>query len=298
MTNDQMKIAIYGRQFNDTAVLPYIQQVFDNLTKHGAEIYVHYNLHSYLKDNISTALYKVLEPDDAIKGLIDLFLTLGGDGTLLDMVTLIRDSGIPVIGINFGRLGFLASISKNDIADAIQAVVNKNFTLDSRELISINSGPEIFGNDNFALNDITIHKRDDSAMITTHVFLNGEFLNSYWGDGIIISTATGSTAYSLSCGGPIIYPESNAIVLTPVSPHNLNVRPIVLPDNSKLSFDVECRGTNYLVSCDSRTAVIDKTIRFQVNKAGFRLNLIRLNNESYLSTLRNKLLWGLDARNY
>jgi len=293
-----MKIAIYGRPFNDPVVLPFIQQVFDNLKLHGAEIFVHYQLHNYLKDNLNTITYHVLDPVQNIKGFIDIFLTLGGDGTLLDMVTLIRDSGIPVIGINFGRLGFLASVNKNNIEAAIQAVVNKQFTLDSRELLSINSDPGIFGIDNFALNDITIHKRDDSAMITTHVFLNGEFLNSYWGDGIIISTATGSTAYSLSCGGPIIYPESNSVVLTPVAPHNLNVRPIVLPDSYTLAFDVESRSSNYLVSCDSRTAPVDKTIRFEVKKAGFQLNLIRLNNESYLSTLRNKLLWGLDARNY
>jgi NAD+ kinase len=135
-------------------------------------------------------------------------------------------------------------------------------------------------------------------MITTHVSLNGEFLNSYWGDGIIISTATGSTAYSLSCGGPIIHPGAESLLLTPVSPHNLNVRPIVLPDSSVLSFEVMSRGSNYLVSCDSRTAAIDRSIRFEVKKAGFQLNLVRLNNESYLSTLRNKLLWGLDARNY
>jgi len=293
-----MRIAIYGRQFNDPVVLPYIQQVFDNLINHGVEIYVHRQLHDFLDTNIKTTQYNVLEADDKIGGLIDLFITLGGDGTLLDMVTLIRDSGIPVIGINFGRLGFLASINKNDIAAAINAVVNKQFTLDSRELLSIDSELEIFGKDNFALNDITIHKRDDSAMITTHVFLGEEFLNSYWGDGIIISTSTGSTAYSLSCGGPIIFPQSNSLVLTPVSPHNLNVRPVILPDSCTLSFDVECRSANYLVSCDSRTAVIDKTMRFKVTKAGFKLNLIRLNNESYLSTLRNKLLWGLDARNY
>ena len=293
-----MKIAVYGRQFNDPVVLPYIQQVFDNLAQHGVEIYVHRLLHGYLKDNITSVQYNVLEPGGKLKGFIDLFLTLGGDGTLLDMVTVIGDSGIPIVGINFGRLGFLASINKSDIAAAIHAIVNKQFTLDSRELLSISSELEIFGKDNFALNDITIHKRDDSAMITTHVFLDKEFLNSYWGDGIIISTSTGSTAYSLSCGGPIIFPESNSIVLTPVAPHNLNVRPIVLPNNSVLSFDVECRSANYLVSCDSRTAVIEKTMRFRVCKAGFRLNLMRLNNESYLSTLRNKLLWGLDVRNY
>jgi len=293
-----MKIAVYGRQFNDPVVFPYIRQVFDSLAEHGVEIYVHRQLHDFLPDDIKFIPYTVLEAEDKIKGFIDLFITLGGDGTLLDMVTFIRDSGIPVIGINFGRLGFLASINKNDIAAAIKAVVNKQFTLDSRELICINSELGIFGKDNFALNDITFHKRDDAAMITTHVFLDGEFLNSYWSDGIIISTATGSTAYSLSCGGPIIFPQSNSLVLTPVSPHNLNVRPIVLPDSCTLSFDVESRTANYLVTCDSRTAVMDKTARFKVNKAGFQLNLIRLNNESYLSTLRNKLLWGLDARNY
>jgi len=293
-----MRIAVYGRQFNDGIVVPYIQQVFDKLAMHGVEIYVHPQLCEFLKENVKSVQYKVLDDKVKLKGFIDLFLTLGGDGTLLDMVAVIRDSGIPVIGINFGRLGFLASINKNDIDAAIYAVVNKQFTLDSRELLSIDSEMEIFGKDNFALNDITIHKRDDAAMITTHVFLNKEFLNSYWGDGIIISSSTGSPAYSLSCGGPIIFPESNSIVLTPVAPHNLNVRPIVLPDTSVLAFDVECRSNNYLVSCDSRTAIIDKTMRFQVSKAEFRLNLIRLNNESYLSTLRNKLLWGLDVRNY
>ncbi|HEY0245718.1 MAG TPA: NAD kinase, partial [Mucilaginibacter sp.] len=264
----------------------------------GVDIYVHHQLNDYLSGKINTVAYNVLNADDQIKGLIDLFLTLGGDGTLLDMVALIRDSGVPVIGINFGRLGFLASVNKSDIAAAIHAVVNKQFTLDSRALLSIDSDTNIFGGDNFALNDITIHKRDDSAMITTHMFLDGEFLNSYWGDGIIIATATGSTAYSLSCGGPIIFPQSNSIVVTPVSPHNLNVRPIVLPDTSVLSFEVECRSNNYLLSCDSRTALIEKTMKFHVRKADFELNLIRLSNESYLSTLRNKLLWGLDARNY
>jgi len=292
-----MKIAIYGRQFNDTA-LPYIQQVFDNLTQHNAEIYVHHLLEGYLAGRIITNSYQILHQGEELKGLIDVVLTLGGDGTLLDMVTLIRDSGIPVIGINFGRLGFLASVNKNDIAAAIYAVVNRQFSLDSRELLNIDSDKSIFGTDNFALNDITIHKRDDAAMITTHVYLNGEILNSYWGDGIIISTSTGSTAYSLSCGGPIIFPQSNSIAITPISPHNLNVRPVILPDSSVLTIDVELRSANYLVSCDSRTAVIDQTTNFTISKAGFKLNLLRLNNESYLTTLRNKLLWGIDVRNY
>lgn len=293
-----MKVAIYGRPFNEPSALPFIHQVFDNLAQHGVEIYVHQQLHDYLDGKIAKVKYHLLKDHGFVKKAIDVFLTLGGDGTLLDMVTQIRDTGIPVIGINFGRLGFLASVNKNDIAAAIYAVVNKQFTIDSRELMEISCDEKIFGVDNFALNDVTFHKRDDAAMITIHASLNGEFLNSYWGDGIIISTSTGSTAYSLSCGGPIIFPESNSIAVTPISPHNLNVRPIVLPDSSTLSFEVECRSANYLVSCDSRTAVVHKTMKFDIRKAGFKLNLIRLSNESYLSTLRNKLMWGLDARNY
>lgn len=293
-----MRIAVYGRQFNDPAVLPFIQEVFNNLALHNVEIYVHQLLYDFLKEQIVGVQYNILASTDKIKDFIDLFLTLGGDGTMLDMVAVIGDSGIPVIGINFGRLGFLASINKNDITAAMHAVATREYTLDSRELLNIDSDEKVFGDNNFALNDITVHKRDDAAMITMHVFLNDEFLNSYWGDGIIISTSTGSTAYSLSCGGPIILPNSNSIVLTPISPHNLSVRPIVLPDSAKLSFEVECRSNNYLISCDSRTAIVDKIMNFQVYKASFQLNLVRLNNESYLSTLRNKLMWGLDARNY
>jgi len=292
-----MNIAIYGRQFNQDA-LPFVQEVFDNLAQHGVEIYVHQQLNEHITERIKTVKYHVLKDVEKVKGMIDVFITLGGDGTMLDMVNVIRDTGIPVIGINFGRLGFLATINKSDISAAIFAVVNNQYSLDSRELMCIESDNNVFGNDKFALNDITIHKRDDAAMITTRVFLDNEFLNAYWGDGLIISTATGSTAYSLSCGGPIIFPTSNSFAITPVAPHNLNVRPIILPDSSILSFEVECRGNNYLISCDSRTEVAPKNMRFFVKKAGFSLNLIRLNNESYLTTLRNKLMWGLDARNY
>lgn len=293
-----MKIAVYGRQFNDPSVFPYIRQVFDSLAQHQVEVYVHPVLNEYLQGNVDITGCGILNCDEPIKGNVDVFITLGGDGTLLDMVTLVRDSGVPVIGINFGRLGFLASINKSDIAAAIHAVVNQEFTMDARELLVIESEHKIFGENNFALNDVTIHKRDDSAMITTHVSLDGEFLNSYWGDGLIVSTPTGSTAYSLSCNGPIIFPQSNSMVLTPVAPHNLNVRPVVLPDTSTLTLDIDYRGNNYIVSCDSRTIIVDKPMQFKVYKADFKLNLVRLNNESYLSTLRKKLLWGLDARNY
>jgi len=294
-----MKIAIYGRQFNNS-VLPYVQQVFDSLSHHDIETFVYDKYNHFISGKIFfPKKFQIFRNyHDLISAKVDVMISLGGDGTLLDTVTLICDSNIPVIGINFGRLGFLASINKNDIASAIQSLVNLEFTLDKRELISIESELNLFGNENFALNDITIHKRDTSAMMIVHAYLNGEFLNSYWADGLIVATPTGSTAYSLSCGGPIIFPGSGNMVVTPISPHNLNVRPIVLSDSNILSFEIEGRSSKYLVTCDSRTEVIDNSIKITVKKADFGINLIRLNNENYLSTLRNKLLWGIDTRNY
>lgn len=294
-----MKIAIYGRQFNNS-VLPFVQQVFDSLSHHDIETFVYDKYNHFISGKIffpkKFQIFKNYH--DLISAKVDVVISLGGDGTLLDTVTLICDSNIPVIGINFGRLGFLASINKNDIASAIQSLVNKEFTLDKREQISIESELNLFGNENFALNDITIHKRDTSAMMIVHAYLNGDFLNSYWADGLIVATPTGSTAYSLSCGGPIIFPGSGNMVVTPISPHNLNVRPIVLSDSNILSFEIEGRSSKYLLTCDSRTEVIDNSIKIKVKKADFVINLIRLNNENYLSTLRNKLLWGIDTRNY
>ncbi|MEJ7778339.1 MAG: NAD kinase [Daejeonella sp.] len=294
-----MKIAIYGRQFNNT-VLPHVQQVFDSLSHHDIETFVYYKYNHFISGKIFfPKKFQIFRNyHDLVSAKVDVMISLGGDGTLLDTVTLICDSNIPVIGINFGRLGFLASINKNDIASAIQSLVNREFTLDKREQISIESELNLFGNENFALNDITIHKRDTSAMMIVHAYLNGDFLNSYWADGLIVATPTGSTAYSLSCGGPIIFPGSGNMVVTPISPHNLNVRPIVLSDSNILSFEIEGRSSKYLLTCDSRTEVIDNSIKITVKKAHFGINLIRLNNENYLSTLRNKLLWGIDTRNY
>jgi NAD+ kinase len=293
-----MKIAVYGKSFNQ-AVLPFIRQVFDCLVLHQTEVFVHTELANFVAEQPNFSYqHTVFNCYDDIKNRVDVMLSLGGDGTILGTVDIVRDSGIPVIGINFGRLGFLASVNKNDIVAAIHALVNRQFTLDSRVLLEINSDPVVFKNQNTALNDITFHKRDNAAMITIHAFLNDEYLNSYWGDGIIISTPTGSTAYSLSCGGPIVFPQSGNFVITPISPHNLNVRPIVVSDTNTLTFRVESRSSNYLISCDSTTETIDTSSIFTVRKAGYSLNLIRLNNESYLSTLRNKLMWGLDARNY
>lgn len=294
-----MKIAIYGRQFNNS-VLPYVQQVFDCLAKYDIEPFVFEKYNQFIDGKIffPRKIHVFKDHAELLQSRAEVMISLGGDGTMLDTVTLIRNSLIPVIGINFGRLGFLASINKDDIQSAINSLYRKEYSLDSRALLAVESKHKLFGDENFALNDVTIHKRDTSAMMIIHAYLNGEFLNSYWADGLILATPTGSTAYSLSCGGPIIFPRSGNLVVTPISPHNLNVRPIVLSDSNELSFEIEGRSSKYLLTCDSRTEVIDTTIRVTVKKAAFNINLVRLNNENYLSTLRNKLLWGIDTRNY
>jgi NAD+ kinase len=293
-----MKIAIYGREFGNNA-LPYVQQVFDCLMQYDIEPYLYDKFSQFISGKIYfPKKLQIFRNHNDIKGHVDVLVSLGGDGTMLDTVTLVRDSGIPVIGINFGRLGFLASINKDEISSAIERLVTGQYTLDPRDLLRIESENTVFGNENFALNDVIIHRRDNSAMMIIHAYLNGEFLNSYWADGLIVATPTGSTAYSLSCGGPIVFPRSENFVITPVSPHNLNVRPVIISDSHTLSFELEGRSAKYLLSCDSRTEVIDCSLKFSVKKADFQFNLIRLSNESYLSTLRNKLLWGIDTRNY
>ncbi|MES2447885.1 MAG: NAD kinase [Bacteroidota bacterium] len=293
-----MKIAIYGREFNDS-VLPFVQQVFKALSLYKIEVVVYTKFYNFLKNKVT--LPTNISTFSGHKELLtkgDVLLSLGGDGTLLDTLSLVRDSQIPVIGINFGRLGFLASINKNEIDTAISALVKGEYSLDKRGILNLESQNNLFGDENFALNDITIHRRDNSAMMIIHAYMNGEFVNSYWADGLIIATPTGSTAYSLSCGGPIILPNAQSFVITPIAPHNLNVRPIIVPDDVELTFEIEARSTKFLVSCDSRTETVDRSVKITINKAKFNVNLIRLNNETYLTTLRNKLLWGIDTRNY
>jgi NAD+ kinase len=293
-----MKIAIYGREFNNT-VLPYVQDVFDVLSLYNVDALVYEKYHHFISDKVKlNAKITTFKENAELIGQADVLISLGGDGTMLDTLALVRDSGIPVIGINFGRLGFLASINKDEIKKAIEALLNQQYALDSRSLLSLESKLHLFGEENFALNDITIHRRDNSAMMLIHAYMNEEFINSYWADGLIIATSTGSTAYSLSCGGPIILPSSQSFVITPIAPHNLNVRPLIVPDNVTLTFEVEARSAKFLVSCDSRTVTVDRSVKISIKKASFDVNLIRLNNESYLTTLRNKLLWGIDTRNY
>jgi NAD+ kinase len=293
-----MRIAIYGRAFNDT-VLPYVQEVFDALEFYKIKAVIYQEYHAFIKEKCTLcADFTTFKDNAELIEKADLLISLGGDGTLLDTLALVRDSGIPVIGINFGRLGFLASINKNEVRTAIAALINKNYTLDKRSVLSLASKYNLFGDENFALNDVTIHRRDDSAMMIIHAYMNDEFINSYWADGLLIATPTGSTAYSLSCGGPIILPSSQNFVITPIAPHNLNVRPLIVPDDAILTFKVEARSAKFLVSCDSRTETVDRSVKIKLSKASFHVNLVRLNGETYLTTLRNKLLWGIDTRNY
>ncbi len=293
-----MRIALYGREFNQS-VLPFIQEVFAVLDRTGQEVLVQSQFNEHLKaKSVYPKNIVTFKGYDDLLGKADVLLSLGGDGTLLDTLAYVRDSQIPIMGINLGRLGFLASINKAEINKALEALLAGDYSIDKRSLLSLDSQNSLFVNENFALNDISIHRRDNSAMMIIHAYINGEFVNSYWADGLIIATPTGSTAYSLSCGGPILLPNAQNFVITPVAPHNLNVRPLVVPDNVQLTFEVEARSTKFLLTCDSRTETVEKTVKVNISKANFSINLIRLNNESFLTTLRNKLLWGIDTRNY
>jgi NAD+ kinase len=228
---------------------------------------------------------------------IDCMISLGGDGTLLDTVTLVQDKGIPVLGINYGRLGFLANIGKEDIHSAISSLAEQTFVTENRTLIHLDANIPVFNNVPYGMNEFTLQKKDSSSMIKIHTYLNGEFLNTYWADGLIVATPTGSTGYSLSCNGPIVFPDSGSFVITPVAPHNLNIRPIVVPDNNIISFEVEGRTDSFICTLDSRRMVVPKEVQLAVKKETFGFKLIRLNENNFLQTLRNKLSWGLDKRN-
>jgi len=239
----------------------------------------------------------VFQVAEEITREIQAIVSLGGDGTLLDTVTLLRGHNVPVMGINFGRLGFLASIGRNEVKMAIKALANHSFVVDKRTLIHLDSNLPLFDNVPYGLNEFAIHKQDIAPMIKIHTYLNGEFLNTYWADGLIVATPTGSTGYSLSCSGPIVFPESGSFVITPVAPHNLNVRPIVVPDDNIISFEIESRSDQAICALDSRREIINKDVQLAVRKESFMLHLIRLNENNFLQTLRNKLTWGLDKRN-
>lgn len=292
-----MRIAIYSRGIQDNQ-LQDVVFLLKELKKHGAEpvFYQDFFNQFYCAVKIEGE-YSTFNSSSDMDTSIDCMISLGGDGTLLDTVTLVKETGIPVLGINYGRLGFLANIGKEDLENAIEALVNRKFVLDKRTLIHLDANVPLFGECPYALNEFSLHKKDTSPMIKIHTYLNGEFLNTYWADGLIVATPTGSTGYSLSCGGPVVFPDSGSFVITPVAPHNLNIRPIIVPDNTIVSFEVEGRTDGFLCTLDSRREIVTKEISLAVRKESFGINLIRLNENNFLQTLRNKLSWGLDKRN-
>jgi NAD+ kinase len=291
-----MKVGVHGKDFNRQSA-PFIERILEILSSRKADIFVSSKFHKNFKSSAFARFkLKTYDHGDSLKNL-DLFLSIGGDGTLLESVTYIGKTEVPILGINTGRLGFLATISREETEDALDLIFKKEFRLDNRALLKLESDHNLFNGFNFALNDFTIFKKDTSSMITVHTFIDGELLNSYWSDGIIVATPTGSTGYSLSCGGPLVFPRSGNFVITPVSPHNLTVRPIVVSDECEITFQVEGRSKKYLVSLDSRIATVDETVKLKVVKADFKVNLIEVKGHHYFKTLRQKLNWGLDIRN-
>ncbi|MDY6801938.1 MAG: NAD kinase [Bacteroidota bacterium] len=292
-----MKVAIFGRPF-DRTFKDYILRFFDNLRQHNITILVHQDFYQFLINeiNLPTKNIETFKKHFELKSDTDLMFSIGGDGTILDAITFVRDSGIPIVGINTGNLGFLASIAKDEIDNALEAIYTKNYTIEERTLLKLESPNTVFHDFPYGLNEIAVQKID-STMIKVHVYIDGEFLNTYWADGLIISTPTGSTAYSLSVGGPIIIPNSGNFIISPISPHNLTVRPIVLPDSSRLQLKLESRAVNYIASIDHRSVVIDNTMYLKIERANFKIKLLKLNSTSFYKTLRNKLMWGADKRN-
>jgi NAD+ kinase len=292
-----MKIAIYSRGLEENQHKE-INTLLHELVQHNVEpvFYQDFFNKFYSAVDFKTK-YSTFNSSDDLDESIDCLISLGGDGTLLDTVTLVRDKGTPVIGINYGRLGFLANIGKTELQTAVEALVNHTYVIDKRTLLHLDANVPLFGDVPYALNEFSILKKDSSSMIKIHTYLNGEFLNTYWADGLIVATPTGSTGYSLSCNGPVVFPDSGSFVITPVAPHNLNIRPIIVPDNNVISFEVEGRTDGFLCTLDSRREIVTKEIQLAVRKENFGINLIRLNENNFLQTLRNKLSWGLDVRN-
>lgn len=292
-----MRIGIYGRSFDDSFI-PNIQELFNTIRVFNWEISVYEPFYSYLTPRINLDFQpSFFNKHHEVKGDVDILISIGGDGTFLETIHIVRDSGIPVLGINTGRLGFLASTFKEEIVSVLQSIKDGKYRIQERSLLTLVTENNLFGEDNFALNELTVHKKDSSSMITIHTYIGDLFLNSYWADGLIVSTPTGSTAYSLSCGGPIIVPGAKDYVITPIAPHNLNVRPVVVPDDRIIRLKVEGRGREYLCSLDSRSVAIDSSIELVIKKAEFNMNVIQTEGQNFLNTIRKKMMWGLDNRN-
>ncbi len=289
-----MTISFVGKAF-DKKFLPEIQLVFQQLEKNGVEYCLQEGLGNFLIKNeivpAETCLFKdELKPCDHV-------VTLGGDGTILEAVALIKDKNIPILGINAGRLGFMSTTPIENALGAVKCLIKKEYVLDPRNVVNIHTDDNLFGEVNWGLNEFAIQKRDTSSMLIIHAYVDDQFLNSYWADGLIISTPTGSTGYSLSCGGPIITPQNNNFVIAPVNPHNLNVRPLIVPDSSTIRLEVEGRSSRMLLSLDSRSITAPISTCLTLTKADFKINLVQFNDYNFFNTLRTKLSWGMDYRN-
>ncbi|MEA3445455.1 MAG: NAD kinase [Bacteroidota bacterium] len=294
-----MKVAIYGRNYN-SAFHPYIEQLFRILDANKIDVILFEAFRDFIFKSGKIGFnpdIEIFNTASEITGDVEFLISIGGDGTFLETIPFVKGTNIPVIGINSGRLGFLADIAKEELSSAMDNILQKKYKIEERVVLSLETKNNLFGDNNFALNEFTIHKKDSASMITIHTYLNDEYLNSYWADGIIVSTPTGSTAYSLSVGGPIVLPNSNNFIITPIAPHNLTVRPIVIPDHNVIRFKVEGRINSFLASLDHRSQSFNKTMELVVCRAKFTVKIINLENHSFFSTLRNKLMWGLDKRN-
>ncbi len=294
-----MKVAIYGQYYqNDTG--PIIKDILSFFNKNQVELIVEKTflkvLHEY---KICDKNYPTFDSHTQLNSDFDILISIGGDGTILRAITYVRNSGIPIVGINAGRLGFLAKVQKESIEPFLQIILEKKYTFSKRTLLSVESKPrnKTLREINFALNEITVSRKDTTSMITVETHLNDEYLTSYWADGLIIATPTGSTGYSLSCGGPVLTPDVKSLVITPIAPHNLNARPLVIPDKTEIRLKVSGREPQYLVSLDSRIIAMNNKTELIIRKTPFKINMVEIPDETFLKTLRNKLLWGEDKRN-
>jgi NAD+ kinase len=291
-----MNILIHGINLQKEFI-PYIELLVEILkNRESRTFFTEAFAKSIKKMGVNLRPYETIDSKTGLEDM-DFAISVGGDGTLLDTVIQIGRHETPILGINTGRMGFLATVAKEDIQIAMDDLFSGEFTIESRSLVTVESSRPLFNGMNFGLNEFTIHKRDTSSMIIVHTYINGQYLNSYWADGLIVATPTGSTGYSLSCGGPLITPGARNFVITPVSPHNLNVRPIIVPDESVISFKIEGRSEKFLISLDSRSTPIDATVELKLRKADFSARLVKFFGYNYFDTLRQKLNWGFDMRN-
>lgn len=294
-----MKVAVYGQTYQDNAV-EYLEELLDELALDGSsEVFIEDEFYQLYKRKMGTGSFSTFTSIQGLDSSFDMFVSFGGDGTILRATTFVKNLGIPIVGVNTGRLGFLSTFKKEDVRKVVQEFLKGDYTIVERSLVQIHADAlnVEFGELNFALNEITVSRKDTTSMITVETYLNNEYLTSYWADGLIISTPTGSTGYSLSCGGPVIVPTAKSLVLTPIAPHNLNARPLVISDDTEIRLRVSGREENHLVSLDSRIASLENGHEITITKAPFTIKMIEYTSESFLKTLRNKLLWGEDRRN-